>query len=358
MGLMDFIRGELLEIIEWVDDSRDTIAWRFPDEDKAIKNGAQLIVRESQMVQLVYLGEFADTFEPGKHTLETENIPILTKLNSWTYGFDSPFKVDVYFINTRLFTGMKWGTANPIMMRDQDFGIIRARAYGTFDFRVTDPRLFLKEVAGSDHNFRVEEFAGTMRSRVISVFAQALASSNVPVLDAATRYSELGEALLPLINPAMSAKYGMEIASFVVENISLPKEVEEAMDKRSSMAAVGNLNDYVKYQVAEGLGHPGGGGGPVGMASELAMGMAVAQEMIKGRGGILGRGDGGASPPGTTGAAPPPWPELMTPEQVAQVLGVSRSDVKAIIESGELKAKKIGASHRILRPALDAYLAQ
>ena len=357
MGLLDFIKGELLEIIEWTDDSRDTISWRFPDEDKAIKNGAQLIVRESQMAQFVYLGEFADTFEPGKHSLITENIPVLTKLKSWKYGFESPFKVDVYFVNTRLFTGMKWGTANPIMMRDQDFGIIRARAYGTYDFKVTDPRLFLKEVAGSDHNFRVEEFADTMRSRVVSVFTEALASSNVPVLDVATRYAELGDALLPLINPAMSAKYGIEIATFVVENVSVPKEVEEAIDKRSSMAAVGNLNDYVKYQMAQGLGHPSSGGGPAGMASELAIGMAVAQEMIKGQGGILG---GGQATPPIAGAAPAvsALPDLLTPDQVAQALGVSEADVMAIITSGELKAKQIGASHRILKSALDAYLAE
>ena len=355
---MDFIKGELLEIIEWTDDSRDTICWRFHDEDKAIKRGAQLIVRESQMVQFVYLGEFADTFEPGKHELHTDNIPVLTRLKSWKYGFDSPFKADVYYINTRLFTGMKWGTANPIMMRDQDFGIIRARAYGIYDFKVVDPKLFLKEVAGSDHNFRVDEFADTMRSRVVSVFTEALASSNVPVLDVATRYSELGDALLPLINPVMVSKYGIEIASFIVENVSVPKEVEEAIDKRSSMAAVGNLNDYVKYQMAEGLGHPSGGG-PAGMASELAIGMAVAQEMVKSQGGILGGGQATpAAAPAQAAPAVAALPELMNPEQVAQALGVSEADVMAILESGELKSKKIGSSYRVLKSSLDAYLAE
>ena len=185
MGLMDFIKGELIEIIEWTDDSRDTLSFRFPDDDKAIKNGAQLIVRESQQVQFVYLGEFGDTFGPGKHTLTTDNIPILTKLKSWRYGFNSPFKADVYFLNTRLFTGNKWGTANPIMMRDNDLGIVRVRAFGTYDFRIVDPKLFLKEVAGSDHNFRLDEFADTMRSRVVSIFADALASAHVPVFDVA-----------------------------------------------------------------------------------------------------------------------------------------------------------------------------
>ena len=296
MGIFDFIKGQLLEVIEWTDDSRDTISFRFPDDDKAIKNGAQLIVRESQVAQFVYLGEFGDTFGPGKHTLVTENIPVLTKLKSWKYGFESPFKVDIYFVNTRLFTGNKWGTSNPIMLRDKDFGIVRARAFGTYDFKVTDPKLFLKEVAGSDHNFRLDEFADTMRSRIVSIFSDALATSAVPVLDVATRYSELGEALLPLINPLTAAKYGIEIASFIVENVSVPPEVEEAIDKRSSMAAIGNLNDFVKYQMAKGF-ETGGGAGAAGMASELAVGFGIAQQMMQQ--GLAG----GAPTPPVQGAA-------------------------------------------------------
>ncbi|MBA3386605.1 MAG: SPFH domain-containing protein, partial [Chthoniobacterales bacterium] len=175
MGLMDYLRGQLIDIIEWTDDSRDTISYRFPDNDAEIKNAAQLIVRESQVAQFVYLGEFGDTFGPGKHTLTTQNIPILTSLKSWKYGFESPFKADVYFVTTRLFTGNKWGTSNPIMLRDQDFGVVRVRAFGTYDFRVVDPKLMLKEVAGSDQNFRLDEFTETMRSRIVSVFSDALA---------------------------------------------------------------------------------------------------------------------------------------------------------------------------------------
>src|SRR2546425_9653385 len=251
MAILDFISKQFIDIIEWTDDSRDTLSFRFPDEDKEIKNGAQLIVRESQVAQFVYLGQFGDTFGPGKWSLTTDNIPILATLKGWKYGLESPFKADVYFVNTRLFTGNKWGTANPIMMRDADFGIVRVRAYGTFDFHVVEPKLFLKEVAGTDDHFRLDEFADTMRSRIVSVFSDALASARVPVLDVASRYQELGEALLPLINPAMNNKYGLEVSSFVVENVSLPAEVEQAIDKRSSMSAVGNLNDYVKFQMAD-----------------------------------------------------------------------------------------------------------
>src|SRR6185436_8829686 len=325
MGLMDYLKGQLLEVIEWTDDSRDTLSYRFPDDDKAIKRGAQLIVRESQVAQFVYVGEFGDTFAPGRHTLVTENIPILTSLKSWKYGFESPFKADVYYVVTRLFTGNKWGTANPVMMRDKDFGIVRMRAYGTFDFQIVDPKLFLKEVAGTDDHFRLDEFNDTMRSRIVSVFSEALAKANVPVLDVAQRYSELGEALLPLINPAVATKYGLEIRSFIVENVSLPPEVEQAIDKRGAMAAVGNLNDYVKFQMAQGLEHGGGGAGGVG--AELAMGMAMAQQMLNQQGGILGQqgtppAQGGG--PVGAGGAPQPAPSsgnsgaLLTPAQVAE----------------------------------------
>lgn len=186
------------------------------------------------MAQFVYLGQFGDTFGPGKWTLSTNNIPILATLKGWKYGLEAPFKADIYFVNTRLFTGNKWGTANPIMMRDPDFGIVRARAYGTFDFHIIDPRLFLKEMAGTEDHFKLDEFYQTMRSRIVSVFTDALVSAKVPLLDAASRYQELGEALLPLINPVVTGKYGLEISSFIVENISLPAEVSQAINRRST----------------------------------------------------------------------------------------------------------------------------
>src|SRR6187431_3671027 len=182
MGLMDFIRGELLEIIEWTNDSRDTLSYRFPDDDKEIKRGAQLIVRESQMVQFVYLGQYGDLFGPGKHTLTTDNIPVLSRLRGWKYGFESPFKADIYYVTTRPFTGNKWGTSNPVMVRDQDFGIVRLRAFGTYDFKVVNVPRFLKEVAGTDVHFRLDEFSDVMRSRIVSIFSDALASSKVPAL--------------------------------------------------------------------------------------------------------------------------------------------------------------------------------
>ncbi len=357
MGLMDYLKGQFLEIIQWTDDSRDTLSWRFPDEDKEIKRGAQLIVRESQVAQFVYLGEYGDTFGPGKHTLTTDNIPILSTLKGWKYGLESPFKADVYYVTTRLFTGNKWGTSNPIMMRDADFGIVRVRAFGTFDFKITDPKLFLKEVAGTDNHFRLDEFADTMRSRIVSVFTDALASAKVPVLDLATRYSELGEALLPIINPVTQSKYGLEITSFILENASVPPEVEAAIDKRSSMSAIGNLNDYVKFQMAEGMAK--GGTGPAGSAAEIAMGFGMAQNMMA-QGAFNMNPAAASAAPAPAAAAPAPAlsVEILTPAQVAQTLGVTEADVISSIEGGQIKAKKIGTQYRITKAALDEFLAQ
>lgn len=358
MGLMDYLRTQLLEIIQWEDDSRDTLSYRFPDEDKEIKRGAQLIVRESQVAQFVYLGQYGDTFGPGKHTLITDNIPILSTLKGWKYGLESPFKADVYFLNTRLFTGNKWGTANPVMMRDKDFGIVRVRAYGTFDFRIVDPKLFLREVAGTDRQFRLDEFAETMRSRIVSTFSDAIASANVPVLDVASRYAELGEALLPVINPTMTEKYGLEMPSFVVENVSLPAEVEQAIDKRSSMSAIGNLNEYVKFQLAESMTKGDGGGAAAG-AAQLGAGLALGQQMAAAMAssqGVPPPIPGQVANAAAGGSANSGLPELLSPVEAARALGVSETDVLAALTDGSLKGKKIGTAWRISRAALQEFL--
>jgi excisionase family DNA binding protein len=237
------------------------------------------------------------------------------------------------------------------MMRDEDLGIVRARAFGTYDFHIVNPKLFLKEVAGSDQNFRLDEFADTMRSRIVSVFADALATAKIPVFDVASRYTELGDALLPLINPVIGAKYGLEMPSFIVENVSVPPEVEQAIDKRSSMAAVGNLNDYVKFQMAQGMEKGAGAGG---VATEMAVGLAMAQQIVQQQGGGSIAPKAGPAAPAAAGGLP----ELLSPADAANALGVAESDVMTILESGELAGKKIGTSWRIKRSALDEYLAK
>ena len=363
MNILNIIKSQLIEVIEWTDDSRDTLSYRWPDEDKEIKNGAQLIVRESQQVQFVAAGQYADLFGPGKHTLSTENIPVLSTIYGWKYGFQSPFKCDVYYINTRLFTGNKWGTANPVTVRDPDFGVVRIRAFGTYDFRIVQPALFLKEVAGTDQNFRLDEFADTMRSRIVSIFSEALAKAKIPVLDVATRYSDLGEALVQVINPAVVDKYGLEITSFILENVSVPAEVEQAIDKRSSMTAIGNLNDYVKYQMGQAMAN--GGDSAATLPASMAMGFGMAQEMMKqmqqpapAASGFL---PGAAAPTPTqtptTAPAAAPVLQVYTPEQAAQLLGVEVADVLAELEAGNLKGRKIGSAWRIAQAPLDEFLA-
>jgi excisionase family DNA binding protein len=251
-----------------------------------------------------------------------------------------------------VFTGNKWGTANPVMMRDADFGVVRLRAFGIYDFRIVDVKKFLKEVAGTDDHFRLDEFNDTMRSRIVSVFSDALASAKIPALDVASRYGELGGALLPLINPAIAEKYGLEMTSFIVENVSVPPEVEQAIDKRSSMAAVGNLNDYVKFQMAQGM-EKGGTSGVGGIGAEMAVGMAMAQQMMNQTGGIMAQSTPGVAAPAAAAGA---TPELMTPGQVAQALGVGETDVMTSLEAGDLKGKKIGTQWRVTRAAVDAFL--
>ena len=362
MSLMNIITKQLIEVIEWTDDSRDTLSYRWPDQDKEIKNGAQLIVRESQQVQFVSEGQFADLFGPGRHVLTTQNIPILSTLRGWKYGFESPFKCDVYYVNTRLFTGNKWGTSNPVMLRDKDFGVVRIRAFGTYDFRIVEAAKFLKEVAGTDQNFRLDEFADTMRSRIVSIFSEALARAQVPVLDVAQRYSEMGDALLQLINPAVRDKYGLEITSFMLENVSVPPEVEEAIDKRSSMSAIGNLNDYVKYQMGQAMAHGGEGAAAATIPATMAMGFGMAQEMMKGMQQPSQPASDPFSPAAAQAAQAPQAPaasggvQVLTPEQAAQTLGVSVQDVLAEIEAGNLKARKIGSAWRISQDALNEFL--
>jgi excisionase family DNA binding protein len=262
---------------------------------------------------------------------------VLTRLAGWKYGFESPFKADIYFVTTRLVAGNKWGTSNPVMLRDPDLGIVRLRAFGTYDFRVANVPRFLKEVAGTDNHFTVAAFSDVMRSRLVSAFSTAVATSRIPIADAAARYRELGDALLPIVNPIMVGKYGVELTTFVVENVSLPIEVEQAIDKRSGIAAVGNLNDFVKYQLAQGLEH---GSGAAGVGAEMAVGLSVAQQMIAAQ---------------ATGAATQPL-DVLTPADAAKLLGVSEADVIASLESGDLKGRRIGSQWRIARAAIDQFM--
>ncbi|MDB5296733.1 MAG: hypothetical protein JWO31_2716, partial [Phycisphaerales bacterium] len=276
MALWDKLTGELVDIVEWLDDSRDTIVWRFPRYQNEIKNGAKLIVRESQAAAFVREGALADVFQhPGTYDLTTRNLPVLSTLMGWKYGFESPFKAEVYFVSTRLFSGRKWGTKNPIMVRDPEFGPTRLRAFGTFAVQVSNVAVLLRNVAGTNGAFSVDQIGEQLRDLMVARFADAVAESKIPVLDLAANQDELGKALLGRIN-ADFEPYGLTVAQLTVENISLPPEVEAAMDKRTSMGVLGNLDAYAKFQAANALEAAAANpGGPAG----LGVGFAMAGQM-------------------------------------------------------------------------------
>jgi membrane protease subunit (stomatin/prohibitin family) len=313
---MDKLRGELVDIIEWLDDSRDTIVWRFPRYQNEIKMGAQLIVRESQTAVFVNEGQIADAFTPGTYTLETRNMPILSTLKGWKYGFDSPFKAEVYFVNTRQFTDMKWGTQNPVIVRDAEFGVVRLRAFGAYAARVVDAQKLLRELVGTDPQFRTEEVQEYLRQLIVGRLGGALATAQVPMLDLAAQQDAIGRKLAAVLSEEL-AEVGIAIPKFVIENISVPPEVEQALDKRTQMGVVGNLDRYTQFQAANALedaaNNPGGG---AGAGIGLGMGMAVGQQVARSM-------SGGAPPqPGQPPTSPPQSMPPPLPGQAQWYVGV------------------------------------
>ena len=283
MGIVSFAKNQLIDVIEWADQTQDTIVHQYDMNGKEIMMGAQLTVRESQVAIFVNEGQLADVFGPGRYELQTSNLPILTALKSWKYGFNSPFKSDVYFVSTKQFLDRKWGTANPVMMRDSDFGMIRLRGFCSFAFHVTDPETLLKECFGTNKVYKVSDIEEQIKRIAVSSLSDAIAESKIPALDLAANYNELGAYCLQSINPKL-AGLGVELTSFVIENISLPDEVEKAMDRRTSMGVVGDLNKYTQFQAAEALResaqNPGGiAGAGMGMGAGVAMGQVFAQAM-------------------------------------------------------------------------------
>jgi membrane protease subunit (stomatin/prohibitin family) len=278
MALWDRIKNELIDIIEWTDDSANTMVWRFPRHQNEVKNGAQLTVRESQVAVFVNEGAIADVYKPGRVELVTQNMPILTTLKGWKYGFNSPFKVEVYFVNTKNFTDNKWGTKNPIMLRDPEFGPIRIRAFGTYAIKVVDAAKFIREIAGTQAHFTTEEVTEQLRNLIVTRFSDAIGESKIPILDLAANYDELSKFITGKISPEFG-EYGLEVTKFLVENVSLPPEVETAMDKRSSMGILGNLNQYAQFQAANAMEQAAKNPGGANAGMEMGMGFAMAQQM-------------------------------------------------------------------------------
>ncbi len=291
MGLMDFIRGEFIDVIEWVDETNDTLLWKFPRFQNAIKNGAQLTVRESQMAVFMDEGKFADIYGPGRYTLTTQNMPLLTTLKSWKHGFNSPFKVDVIFVNTKQFINQKWGTKQPILLRDPEFGPIRVRAFGSFAFRVDeDPKTLITEIAGTNPEFTAEEISSQIRNFIVTRFTDAVGESKLPVLDMASNLNEYSEKIQEILKPSVS-QYGLKLTTFLVENISLPEAVQEALDRRTSLGIIGkeNMGAYTQMQFADSMGK---GTGEMGAAAQMAqsmMGMGMGMSMAGQMAGAFGQ---------------------------------------------------------------------
>jgi len=302
MGLFDKLRGELVDIVEWIDHTTDTIVWRFPRYHNQIKNGAQLIVRPGQMAIFVHRGQLADVFEPGSYELVTDNLPILGTLQGWKHGFDSPFKAEVYFVNTTQVTNLKWGTPNPVMLRDADFGPIRLRAFGVYTLKATNPAALLRELVGTDGNFEADEITELLRAMINSALADTLGDAKVAALDLASKYDELSEEVRKRVLEQVDDEYGLDLPKLHIVNVSLPPEVEKALDTRTSMAAIGDMERFQQYQMGQAMtaaaDNPGGGGASEGMG--LGMGFAMASRMMQQPGAAP------AAPPPPQGTAPPP----------------------------------------------------
>lgn len=280
MGIFDFLKNQFIEVIEWTDNTSDTLVYRFPVANNEIKMGASLIVRESQMAVFVNEGEVADIFGPGHHELYTRNIPILTKLKSWPQGFNSPFKAEVYFVNTKQFVNQKWGTSNPIMMRDAEFGMIRLRGYGVYSYRVSDPGVFLKELFGTNETYTTDNIESHLKKMIISGLSDLFAESKIPALDLASHYDELSELGKQKMEPRFKA-FGFAITSLYIENLSLPAEVEKAMDTRTSMGVIGNMGQFQQYQAGQALREAAQNesGGLAGAGAGLGAGAALGGMM-------------------------------------------------------------------------------
>ena len=331
MALMDFIKKQFIDILQWTEEGDGTLAWRFPMAGMEIQNGGQLVVRESQMAMFVNEGQVADVFGPGTYKLTTQTLPVLTYLKNWDKLFESPFKSDVYFFSTRQQIDQKWGTPQPITVRDKEFGAVRLRAFGNYAYRIADPRKFYTEISGTRDAYNVSELDGQLRGLIMQNIATGIAQSGVPFLDLAANQQAFAQALASALGPAMEA-YGLKLEATTVQSISLPDELQKVLDQKIGMGMVGgDMGKFMQYQtaqaipkMAEGVGAGGDGGGlagaGLGMGAGVAMGQILAQNMQSAL-------QGGAAAAGPAAAAP---------------LGVKPEDVMATLEKlGELKTKGI-----------------
>lgn len=318
MGFMDFIKGQFIEVIEWLDD-KGVMVHRFEAYDNAIKMGAKLVVRESQAAVFVNEGQLADVFGPGTYTLSTQNMPVLTALKSWKYSFNSPFKADVFYVSTANFTDLKWGTTNPVMMRDADFGVVRLRGFGNYAVKVADPATFLREIFGTKKEFGTDSITGFLKTLIVSGVSDLIGEAKIPAIDLASSYDELGAQAVEKLQPKFEAM-GLKLTSLTIENLSLPEEVEKMIDKRSSMGVLGNMDNYMKFQTAEAIRDAANneGGGGAGLGAGMGAGMAIGQAM-----GQMFQPNAGANPAAAASAQAQPAQQTQQQASPAPSAGVA-----------------------------------
>ncbi|MDF9878152.1 SPFH domain-containing protein [Cellulosimicrobium cellulans] len=344
MSFMEKLRGQLIDIIEFLDESRDTIVWRFPRQGNEIKNQAKLVVREGQSAVFVSEGRLADVFGPGTYTLETTNLPILSTIQGWKYGFSSPFKAEVYFVATRQFTDLTWGTQNPVILRDPELGAVRIRAFGTYALQVVDPSALLRQLVGTDPQFRTDEIGDYFRRLVVGQLGPALAEAGVAAIDLAANQREIATRLAGQLSEDLS-EYGIAVPRFVLENVSFPPEVEAALDKRTQMAVVGNLDQYTKLQAANAIetaaANPGGAGDGLGLGAGMGLGAAMGQQLAQSLGTTTAQPAPAPVPP----AGPPPLPAAESPwywaAGGAQAGPGTTADLAGRVRSGEVTRQSL-----------------
>ncbi len=317
MGLKEFIKKQFIDVIQWTEPEEGILAYRFPMQDMEIQNGAQLTVRESQMAAFVNEGQVADVFAPGRHKLGTQNLPLLTNLMNWDKLFESPFKSDVYFFSTRLQVNQRWGTTNPISIRDKEFGAVRLRAFGIYSWRVNEPRAFHSKVSGTREIYRVADLEGQLRNTIVGQMSDVLGESTIPFLDMAANQVELGTKVAAQLGPRF-AEMGLTLDSFVVENLSLPEELQKRLDERIGMQMVGDMGRYTQFQVAQSvpIASANEGGGAAGIGAGLGAGLAMAQTMMS-----------AIKPPASGGGT--------APEAAAGVAGASGTETKFCMNCGK-----------------------
>jgi membrane protease subunit (stomatin/prohibitin family) len=365
MALMDFIKKQFIDVIHWTEEGEDVLAYRYPMQDFEIQTGAQLTVRESQMAIFVNEGNLADAFVPGRYKLTTQTLPLLTNLNNWDKLFASPFKSDVYFFSTRLRLDRKWGTPNPITIRDKDFGMVRLRAFGIYSYRLTDPKIFHKEVSGTRETFTVEDLDGQLRNTMIAAITSTFGSSNVPFIDMAGNQLEFAKAVRVHVEP-MFARLGLTLDSLVVENISLPEEIQKMLDTRIGMNMLGDMNRYTQFQTANAIPIAAGNeGGLAGIGASLAAGVGIGGQMAAGMAGAMaamrpeqqqGQQQGPTPPAPPAAAAPVPAPAggapggaaAATDEVMATLEKLHGLVGKGILSQQEFDAKKAELLKKLL----------